>query len=439
MTASLFEHEGGSSPLAARMRPRTLEEFVGQGHVLSDGAPLRRLLDASSLDSGNSVIIWGPPGTGKTTLAKLVAVAGTSTFVELSAISAGVKDVRDVVHAARDNKTMFGTTTVLFIDEVHRFNKSQQDALLPGVENGWVTLVAATTENPAFSVVAPLLSRSLLITLEPLTPENIEHVITHALVDERGFNKTISLGTEAMQTLIALAGGDARRALTLLEATAAVALEQGLTEAGIEQVKLAGDHAIVRYDKAGDQHYDVISAFIKSVRGSDADAALHYLARMLEAGEDPRFIARRLLILASEDIGLADNTMLPLAVAGAQTVALIGMPEARIALSQVTIALCMAAKSNSAYQAIGLAIGDIRAGNIGEIPTHLRDSHYMRAGDIGHGVGYQYPHDVESGVAAQQYLPDALIGRTYYVPTARGSEAHSASILGRIKKLLGRN
>ena len=439
MTASLFEHEGGSSPLAARMRPRTLEEFVGQGHVLSDGAPLRRLLDSSSHDSGNSVIIWGPPGTGKTTLAKLVAVAGTSTFVELSAISAGVKDVRDVVNAARDNKTMFGTTTVLFIDEVHRFNKSQQDALLPGVENGWVTLVAATTENPAFSVVAPLLSRSLLITLEPLTPENIEHVITHALVDERGLNRTISLGTEAMQTLIALAGGDARRALTLLEATAAVALEQGLTEAGIEQVKLAGDHAIVRYDKAGDQHYDVISAFIKSVRGSDADAALHYLARMLEAGEDPRFIARRLLILASEDIGLADNTMLPLAVAGAQTVALIGMPEARIALSQVTIALCMAAKSNSAYQAIGLAIGDIRAGNIGEIPTHLRDSHYMRAGDFGHGVGYQYPHDVESGVAAQQYLPDALIDRTYYVPTARGSEAQSASILGRIKKLLGRN
>ena len=439
MTASLFEHEGGSSPLAARMRPRTLNEFIGQSHVLSGGAPLRRLLDSTGEGSGNSVIIWGPPGTGKTTLAKLIAVAGTAKFVELSAISAGVKDVRDVITGARDNKSMFGTTTVLFIDEVHRFNKSQQDALLPGVENGWVTLVAATTENPAFSVVAPLLSRSLMVTLEPLTPNDIEQIISQALVDERGLNGAPALTSDAMETLVALAGGDARRALTLLEATAAVALEQGLAEAGIDQVKLAGDHAIVRYDKAGDQHYDVISAFIKSVRGSDADAALHYLARMLEAGEDPRFIARRLLILASEDIGLADNTMLPLAVAGAQTVALIGMPEARITLSQVTIALCMAPKSNSAYQAIGQAIGDIRAGGIGEVPAHLRDSHYMRAGDIGHGVGYIYPHDVEPGVAAQQYLPDSLVDRIYYVPTGRGEEVHNASILPRIKKLLGRN
>jgi putative ATPase len=334
---------------------------------------------------------------------------------------------------------MFDTTTVLFIDEVHRFNKSQQDALLPGVDNGWVTLVAATTENPAFSVVAPLLSRSLMVTLEPLTPNDIEQIISQALVDERGLNNTISLGTDAMQTLIALAGGDARRALTLLEATAAVTLEQGVTQAANEQVKLAGDHAIVRYDKAGDQHYDVISAFIKSVRGSDVDGALHYLARMLEAGEDPRFISRRLLILASEDIGLADNAMLSLAVAGAQTVAFIGMPEARITLSQVTIALCLAPKSNSAYQAIDQAIADIRAGGIGEVPAHLRDSHYMKSGDIGHGVDYVYPHNLESGVAEQQYLPDALVGRMYYEPTSRGAEAHSGTILGRIKKLLGRN
>ena len=439
MTASLFENKGGNSPLAARMRPRTLDEFIGQGHVLAGGAPLRRLLDSTGQGNGNSVIIWGPPGTGKTTLAKLIAVAGTSTFVELSAISAGVKDVRDVINSARDNKAMFGTTTVLFIDEVHRFNKSQQDALLPGVENGWVTLVAATTENPAFSVVAPLLSRSLLVTLEPLTADDIAIILAQAIDDERGLNRAISLDQEALANLVALAGGDARRALTLLEATAAVVLEQGTSVASTEHVKLAGDHAIVRYDKAGDQHYDVISAFIKSVRGSDPDAAVHYLARMLEAGEDPRFIARRLLILASEDIGLADNAMLPLAVAGAQTVALIGMPEARITLSQVTIALALAPKSNSAYQAIGRAIADIRAGGIGAVPPHLRDSHYMRAGDIGHGVDYQYPHNLESGVAAQQYLPDALADRAYYEPTTRGDEAASASILIRIKKLLGRN
>jgi putative ATPase len=334
---------------------------------------------------------------------------------------------------------MFGTSTVLFIDEVHRFNKSQQDALLPGVENGWVTLVAATTENPAFSVVAPLLSRSLLVTLEPLPSDDIARILNRALADERGLNGDVSLDDDAIANLIALAGGDARRALTLLEATAAVALEQGLNIATSDHVRLAGDHAIVRYDKSGDQHYDVISAFIKSVRGSDVDSALHYLARMLEAGEDPRFIARRLLILASEDIGLADNTMLPLAVAAAQTVALIGMPEARITLSQVTIALSLAPKSNSAYQAIGRALSDVRTGGIGEVPPHLRDSHYMRASDIGHGAGYQYPHDMDSGVAAQQYLPEALTGRVYYEPTNRGEEAHGASVLGRIKKLLGRN
>lgn len=438
MTASLFE-QPGSDPLAVRMRPRTLDEFAGQQHTLKQGSPLRRLL-ATDTNSGalSSVILWGPPGTGKTTLAHLIARAGNAKFTELSAITAGVKDVRDIINSARENKVSFGASTVLFVDEVHRFNKAQQDALLPGVENGWVTLVAATTENPSFSVIAPLLSRSLLVTLNSLDDDAISTLINRAISDPRGLNGEVSIDDAALYAITRLAGGDARRALTILEASASVSHAQGAKTITRDSVSLASDHNVVRYDRDGDQHYDVISAFIKSVRGSDPDAALHYLARMIEAGEDPRFIARRLMILASEDIGLADNSMLTLATSAAQTVALIGFPEARIALAQVTIALALAPKSNSAYLAIDQAIADIRDGHIGDVPTHLRDSHYSRAGDLGHGVGYVYPHDVPHGVANQLYLPEAISDRRYYVPTSHGQESVLNTLWTKLRELLGR-
>jgi putative ATPase len=372
-------------------------------------------------------------------LAQLIARAGSAKFMELSAINAGVKDVRDVISAAQDNKSLYGVSTVLFVDEVHRFNKTQQDALLPGVENGWVTLIAATTENPSFSVIAPLMSRSLLVTLSELDDADISSVISKAIIDPRGLNGAVTVNEEATQMLIRLAGGDARRALTVLEAAAGVALSNSHSEINVDDISAASDHNVVRYDKAGDQHYDIISAYIKSIRGSDPDAALHYLARMLEAGEDPRFIARRLMISASEDIGLADNSMLQLAVAAAQTVALIGMPEARITLSQATIALALAPKSNSAYLAIDNAIADIRQGDIGIVPAPLRDSHYARAGDLGHGIGYEYPHDAPGGIVAAQYLPDALKTATYYRPTDRGAEAGLSALWRKIRTSLGRD
>jgi putative ATPase len=439
MTDSLFDQEPSGSPLAVRMRPRTLDEFVGQRKAIAQGSPLHKLLQPTDVDTKSSVILWGPPGTGKTTLAQLIARAGAAKFMELSAINAGVKDVREVITTAQENKSLYGVSTVLFVDEVHRFNKTQQDALLPGVENGWVTLVAATTENPSFSVIAPLMSRSLLVTLSELDEPEISSVIDRAISDPRGLNNTVSISDEALQMLIRLAGGDARRALTVLEAASGVARGNSHSEITVDDVSSASDHNIVRYDKAGDQHYDIISAYIKSIRGSDPDAALHYLARMLEAGEDPRFIARRLMISASEDIGLADNAMLQVAVAAAQTVALIGMPEARITLSQATIALSLAPKSNSAYLAIDRAIQDVRSVDIGIVPPHLRDSHYARAGDLGHGVGYSYPHDEGSGVCEQSYLPDSLMQARYYLPTERGQEAALHSLWAKIRSILGRD
>ncbi|WP_448060683.1 replication-associated recombination protein A [Cellulomonas hominis] len=477
---------GAGAPLAVRMRPRTLDEVAGQEHLLVRGSPLRRLVepgDASSRRAApTSVVLWGPPGTGKTTLAYLVAATSGRRFVELSAVTAGVKDVRAVIEDARRRLATDGGETVLFIDEVHRFTKAQQDALLPSVENRWVTLVAATTENPSFSVNSPLLSRSLLLTLQPLGVEDVRSLVRRAVVDERGLGGAVTLTDEAEEHLLRLAGGDARKALTILEAAAGAVLGHGAAEARAAEGETGGDVgtdaadgadgdteggtdagatgavrstdaassalidlaameraidvAAVRYDRDGDQHYDVISAFIKSVRGSDVDASLHYLARMIAAGEDPRFIARRIVISAAEDVGMADPSALQTAVAAAQAVALIGMPEARIILAEAVVHLATAPKSNAAYLGIDAALADVRAGRIGSVPAHLRDAHYAGAEGIGHGKGYLYAHDEPHAVAAQQYLPDELVGREYYTPSDRGYERQVADRLARIRTIL---
>lgn len=432
----------GQTPLAVRMRPVSLEEVAGQQHLLRAGSPIVALADPEASAPGAvSIILWGPPGTGKTTLAQAIARSSRRRFVELSAITAGVKDVREVMQEAITQRDLYGQTTILFLDEIHRFTKAQQDALLPGVENGWVLLIAATTENPSFSVISPLLSRSLLLTLQPLTDEDIGVLIDRALSDARGLGGTVTAGDDARRALIRLASGDARRALTGLEAAAAVALstaeDASVPEITDEDVAQAVDRALLRYDRQGDEHYDVISAFIKSIRGSDPDAALHYLARMIEAGEDPRFIARRLVISAAEDIGLADPQGLVIANAAADAVAFIGMPEGRIPLAEATVYLATTAKSNAAYAGINAAIADVRAGNFGRVPAHLRDAHYAGAKRLGHGKGYRYPHDNEFGIVPQQYLPDELDGRQYYQPKALGAERDISSRLERIRRILG--
>jgi putative ATPase len=432
-----------STPLAVRMRPRTLDELVGQPQLLLPGSPLRRLVEA---DEPMSLLLWGPPGTGKTTIAAILSAATDRRFVEVSAVSAGVKEVRAAIDAARSELARGGRESVLFVDEVHRFSKAQQDALLPGVENRWVSLVAATTENPFFSVISPLLSRSLLLTLEPLTDDDVRGVIDAGVADERGLGGSVLLEEDARDHLVRLAGGDARRALTYLEAAAGAAdavVSTSSTTRGatadvidLETAERAVDRAAVRYDRQGDQHYDVTSAFIKSIRGSDVDASLHYLARMVEAGEDPRFIARRLVILASEDIGLADPSALPTAVAAAQAVALIGMPEGRLNLAHAVIALALAPKSNAVIKAIEAASADVRAGKIGPVPSHLRDAHYTGSKKLGHGKGYQYAHDAPFGVAEQQYAPDVVKDAIYYEPTSLGAEEAAGQRWVRIRRLL---
>ncbi|RLP72279.1 replication-associated recombination protein A [Mycetocola tolaasinivorans] len=492
MVSSSAALHSGSVPLAVRMRPRTLDEVAGQRHLLRPGSPLVSLATGKSGDQGSvSVILWGPPGTGKTTIAQTIAHSSNRRFVELSAVTAGVKDVREVMAEAMTSRDLYGLSTVLFLDEIHRFTKAQQDALLPGVENGWVILVAATTENPSFSVISPLLSRSLLLTLEQLSDDDLGVLIDRAATDPRGLGDRYRILPEARSTIIRLASGDARRALTALEAAAVSAdslLAAGLLEDGaldlsaavaeespagddaaddesesegtseseergdsegrgdskaeardtrpvITQEIVAGavDRALLRYDRNGDEHYDVISAFIKSIRGSDPDAALHYLARMIEAGEDPRFIARRIIVSASEDVGLADPQALVIAVAAADAVQLIGMPEGRIPLAEAVVYLATAAKSNAAYMGINDAIADVRGGAFGRVPKHLRDAHYAGAKRLGHGKGYRYPHDTELGVVEQQYLPDELVGRTYYRPTTHGNERE---VGGRLAKIL---
>src|SRR5690625_180073 len=456
------------APLAVRMRPANLEEVVGQQHLLTPGSPLRRLVaerDPGSPAGPASVVLWGPPGTGKTTLAYLVARASDRRFVELSAVTAGVKDVRAVVEEARRHLATGGAETVLFVDEVHRFSRTQQDALLPSVENRWVTLIAATTENPSFTVVSPLLSRSLLLTLQPLEDDDIVAVLNRAVGDERGLAGKVELTPEALDHLVRMASGDARRALTVLEAAAGTVLEavheelaaddgeaaDGLSDGApdsddpaederaaitVADVERAADVAAVRYDRAGDQHYDVASALIKSIRGSDVDATLHYLARMIAAGEDPRFIARRLVISASEDIGMADPAALQTAVAAMQAVSFIGMPEARIVLSQAAVHLALAPKSNAAYTAIDAALADVRAGKAGAVPAHLRDTHYSGAKKLGHGQDYKYAHSYPHGIASQRYLPDELVGAEYYEPTDRGFERDLSARIERVRKIL---
>ncbi|UOR03217.1 replication-associated recombination protein A [Leucobacter allii] len=497
-----------TAPLAVRMRPQSLDEVVGQQHLLRPGSPLRTL--AADTEGGGgavSVILWGPPGTGKTTLAQAIAHSSGRRFVELSAITAGIKDVRTVMERALDDRDLYGIATVLFLDEIHRFTKAQQDALLPGVENGWVTLVAATTENPSFSVISPLLSRSLLLTLEPLQDADLRALLERAAVDPRGLGGEVDVDAEAFEALVQLASGDARRALTALEAAAASARALGgasvapdggedaapvaradgtggapddaraeatqaeMTQAeatqaeaptpgtdarndpeedGARETRTAApgrprvtaeivaasvDRALLRYDRNGDQHYDVVSAFIKSMRGSDPDAAVHYLARMIEAGEDPRFIARRLMVHAAEDVGLADPQALPIAVAAAEATQLIGLPEARIPLAEATIYIATAPKSNAVISAIDAAIADVKAGRFGVVPLHLRDAHYPGAKRMGHGKGYRYPHSDPRGVSPQQYLPDELRDRVYYAPTAHGNEREVGERLEKIRRI----
>src|SRR5689334_22521855 len=425
-----------SAPLAVRMRPRTLDEVVGQAHLLRPGAPLRRLVEGGT---AASVLLYGPPGTGKTTIARLLAGPrdqhGERHFVALSALSSGVRELRQVIEDARRRRDLHSRQTVLFIDEVHRFSKTQQDALLGAVEDRVVLLVAATTENPSFSVVSPLLSRSLVLRLESLTDDDVRALLRRAAADERGLAGAFTVAPDAEDALVRLAAGDARRALTALEAAADGVAGTGGDTIDLPAVERAVTEASVRYDRQGDQHYDVISAFIKSIRGSDPDAALHYLARMLVAGEDPRFIARRLMVHASEDVGLADPTALQAATSAAQVVQLVGLPECRLALAQATLHLATAPKSNAVVTAIDAAMSDVRSGVVGAVPAHLRDGHYAGAQRLGNAVGYRYPPDDPDGVVAQQYAPDELVGRDYYTPTSRGGERALAERLERLRRV----
>jgi putative ATPase len=421
------------------MRPRAIEEVVGQDKVLSKGSPLHRLLSGVT-NGAQSVILWGPPGSGKTSITNVLATIPGRSLVQLSAISAGVKEVREVIDKARTDAIGFGIETVLFLDEIHRFSKAQQDSLLPAVEAGIVTLVAATTENPSFSIISPLISRSLVVQLEPLTDESLRALVDRALFSDRGLNGLVSISSVARDKLIANAQGDARRALTFLEALAFAAYQRNPRGKSVvistEDFEVALTSAPLRYDRDGDSHYDIISAFIKSVRGSDADAAVYWLARMIEGGEDPRFIARRLMILAAEDIGLADPQALVLASAAAQSVALVGMPEGRIALSEVTIYLALAPKSNTAYNAINSALADVRAGVLSEVPKHLRSSNYAGAESYGNGVGYDYPHDHNPPVVKQDYVGTKVSSKRYYLPKAAGAEESKVSLWASLRKII---
>ncbi len=426
-----------SMPLAARLRPRTLEEYVGQGHALGPGTPLRAMLDRGEV---RSLVLWGPPGVGKTSLAAVIAGHVEAAWTELSAVTAGVKDVRRIIEEGRSRLSLRERRTVLFIDELHRFTTSQQDALLPGVEAGWVTLIGATTENPYFELNAPLLSRCQLIRLEPLDDDDVRALLTRACQDpDRGFGGRLHLEVEAVAHLVAIGDGDARAALSALEVAATAA---GLTRPGAEGpgvtlgvTDVAQSVRRYRYDKHADGHYDQVSAFIKSLRGSDPDAAVYWLLRMLESGEDPRFLARRMVIFASEDVGLADRQALGLAVAAFDALDRVGLPEARYALTHAAIALSVAPKSNAVARALADGLRTVRsAGNL-DVPVHLRDGHYQGAQKLGHGVDYAYPHDRTSGfVPEQSHLPDELDGTVLYEPSRHGHEAPVADRLDGLRQ-----
>lgn len=419
-----------TQPLAARMRPTSLDDIVGQDRLMAPGSPLRLLADGSL---SISVILYGPPGSGKTSIADAIAHETGQRFVTLSATAAGVKDVRKVLADARAEDR----GTVVFIDEIHRFSKTQQDVLLPAVEDGAITLIGATTENPSFSVNSALVSRSILVELSPIDIGDIANLIHSAMLDERGFDNQLTIDEHAIELIARLASGDARQALTRLETVGNLVLARGGTEITPADVEQATGRALQRFDHDGDQHYDIVSAFIKSMRGSDPDATLYWLARLIEGGEDPRFIARRLIAHASEDVGMADPSVLPMVVAAAQAVQLIGMPEARLNLAQAAVAIATAPKSNAILAGIDTALKSVKSGHTEPVPDHLRDAHYPGATALGHGKGYRYPHDYPYHLVAQKYLPSDLEGTYFYRPDDSGFETTIADRLKTIRIING--
>jgi putative ATPase len=404
-----------AAPLAVRMRPRILDEFIGQNDIIGKDKFLRKMIDSDNLPS---IILFGPPGTGKTTLAEIIANSTGSYFEKMNAVSAGIADIRKIVEAAKERLSFYRQRTIVFIDEIHRFNKGQQDVLLPYVEDGRIILIGATTENPYFEVNAALLSRMRVIRLKSLSVSDLVDIMQQALEDnERGLGKyNIIYSKENLSIIADLSGGDARVALNIIEQTAAMMKSSETKELTLSMLKEVVGERIQSYDKSGDQHYDIVSAFIKSMRGSDANAAVHYLARMIVSGEDVKFIARRMVICAAEDVGNADPQALVIAMAAAQAVQFIGMPEARIILAQAVVYIATAPKSNACYMAIDHAINDLKQKNCGHVPFHLRDSHYKGAKNLGHGVDYLYPHNYPNNYVDQQYLPDNLVGTVYYQP-----------------------
>lgn len=410
-----------TAPLAVRMRPRILDEFIGQNDIIGEDKFLRKMIDGDNLPS---MILFGPPGTGKTTLAQIIANSTGSYFEKLNAVSAGIADIRKIVEAAKERLGFYRQRTIVFIDEIHRFNKGQQDVLLPYVEDGRIILIGATTENPYFEVNAALLSRMRVIRLKSLGVTELVAIMEQAIADhERGLGKfNLVYDQETLSIIADLSGGDARVALNIIEQSATMMSSMNTKKITISILKEVVGERIQPYDKSGDHHYDIVSAFIKSMRGSDADAAVHYLARMVAAGEDVKFIARRIVICAAEDVGNADPQALVVAMAAAQAVQFIGMPEARIILSQAVIYIATAPKSNACYMAIDQAINDLKQKNCGSVPLHLRDAHYQGAKKLGHGANYLYPHNYEGNIVKQQYLPDALVGTVYYRPSKNGKE-----------------